>query len=379
MVKTAATLLAMIVLVSTTRAEEYTVAPGEAIGPVAAELKAGDTLRIQAGVYTESLTLTGLKGKAGAPIVITGEGAVTLRPTRREGIIFWGGGGSSHVVIEGLTIRGASRAGIIVNGSHDITIRNCAITDNGKWGVQTCLSDAVTVERCRLSGSRAEHGVYFSTTDHPVVRACKIHDNAACGIHFNGDKNEGGDGMITGALVENNMIFRNGQRGGAAINMDGVEKSVIRNNLLFSNHAGGIVSFCQDAAAPGARNRFLNNTVYFKPRSGRFGLSIRGRSRGLVIRQNILVFGEGPVLQIDEAAFKGLTCDRNVYFAHGKPVMIEQGVWKKSMALWQENTEYDSHSIAADPQFVNPARSNYSLQKDSPALRLGAGHRWKRP
>jgi hypothetical protein len=36
------------------------------------------------------------------------------------------------------------------------------------------------------------------------------------------------------------VIYGNGEKGGSAINCDGVQDSLIRNNLLYGNHASGI-------------------------------------------------------------------------------------------------------------------------------------------
>ena len=44
---------------------------------------------------------------------------------------------------------------------------------------------------------------------------------------MNGDESQGGDGMISGALVERNVIYGNGVGGGSGINMDGVTDSVV--------------------------------------------------------------------------------------------------------------------------------------------------------
>ena len=52
------------------------------------------------------------------------------------------------------------------------------------------------------------------------------------------------DGIISFALIENNVIYENGASTAAPrINVDGVDDSVIRNNLLYNNHAFGISLF----------------------------------------------------------------------------------------------------------------------------------------
>ena len=84
------------------------------------------------------------------------------------------------------------------------------------------------------TAARSQHGIYVSNSgDWPVLRANRVHDNAGAGIQLNADASQGGDGIITGAILEDEVIYNNGSAGGSAINLDGVQYSTIRNNLLF--------------------------------------------------------------------------------------------------------------------------------------------------
>jgi hypothetical protein len=53
--------------------------------------------------------------------------------------------------------------------------------------------------------------------------------------------------------------------------------------------------------------------------------------------------------------------------------------WRKghltysNLAAWQTAHDQDAHSLAANPQFVNPSQGDWSLQPGSPATKLGAG------
>ena len=78
---------------------------------------------------------------------------------------------------------------------------------------------------------------------------------------MNGDASQGGDGTISGALVEGNVIYGNGAGGGSGINMDGVIDSVVRNNLLYDNHASGISLYRIDGATGSTNNVVVNNTI----------------------------------------------------------------------------------------------------------------------
>jgi parallel beta-helix repeat protein len=77
-------------------------------------------------------------------------------------------------------------------------------------------------------------------------------------------------------------IYENGRRGAGALSLMGVHQSVIRNNLLHNNLAGGIVLFnngqgpsygCKD-------NRFYHNTVVFQAGVGKYGISVKKGSTG---------------------------------------------------------------------------------------------------
>jgi hypothetical protein len=336
------------------------VGPGASIEAAAQKLQPGDTLTLRSGDYYQSVTLSGLQGTERAPIVIRGEAGAVIHAAGREGLLFWGQP-SSHVVLENLTVKGAKRAGLIVSGSSHITIRTCRIADNGSWGIQTSLSDHVAVEDCDISGSREEHGIYFSTTDFPAVRNCRIYDNAACGVHLNGDSHEGGDGMITGAWIEGNTIFANGTRGGAAINMDGVEGSVIQNNLVYGNAAGGIVSFVQNGARCGENNRFIRNTVLFARGKGRFGLRLCGPSRGHVVLGNVLVCGKGAALSVEGDAAESLVSEENILFAYENGC-VEYGGERMGLNAWRKQANRDQRSLCLWPAFADPEADDYRLR-----------------
>jgi len=67
-----------------------------------------------------------------------------------------------------------------------------------------------------------------------------------------------------------------------AINLDGVDDSVFRNNLLYDNHAFGISLFSTDGSHGSSRNKVYNNTIVgFKSgSSSQYGILIDGNSGG---------------------------------------------------------------------------------------------------
>ena len=110
--------------------------------------------------------------------------------------------------------------------------------------------------------ANGEHGIYINnSSDYFIVRGNIVHDNPNCGVHLNGDVEMGGDGILSGGLVEDNFIYANGVGGGAAINMDGVTGTLVANNLLLDNHASGIALFQENGAVCSADNRVYHNTI----------------------------------------------------------------------------------------------------------------------
>jgi hypothetical protein len=372
--------VAAVVAAQAVSAAEYYVSPGGSdsspgtlalpwatIGHALGHLQAGDTLHVGAGSYSESNEISGLRGTAQAPITILGSGLPRITATGRDVFLIWNA--SSYVTIDGLELTGGTRSGSIVNGSTYIAFRNCLIHDNGTWGVQTVLSDHITVEDCEICNSGTQHGIYFSTTDHPSAIGNVIHDCPGCGVHMNGDISEGGDGMITGATIEGNTIYNCGAGGGAAINMDSVEDSLVADNLLYDNLAGGITSFHQDGLAAGKNNEFYFNTVYFAPGTGRYALQLYAGSTNATVADNIFVCSK-LALDIDSASMAGLASDYNILCRPGSDAPIGGDAYC-TLPQWQAATGNDEHSLTSAPDFVDAVSDDFHLAADSAGVDAG--------
>ena len=253
---------------------------------------------------------------------------------------------ADYIVVDGLTIQHATRAGMRIDNSNHVTVRNCTFANNGTWGLFTDFSDYTTVEDSEAYGSVDQHGIYISnSSDYPTIRGNRLHDNHDCGLHMNGDISMGGDGIISYAVVEDNIVYENGVGGGSGINMDGVTNSVVRNNLLYNNHASGISLYQIDGGSPSQNDRVLNNTILM-PADGRWGLNIPDTDNQLF--NNIVLSNHayrGSIL-IGTPASPGFASDYNVvidrFAADGEGDTI------LSLAEWQA-LGYDQHSFIADP------------------------------
>jgi len=345
--------------------------PWRTLQKAANTVRAGDLVIVRAGRYA-GLYLT-TSGTAADPITFRGEPGATVdtqNPTTQDGINLEG---ASYVVIEGFTVTGVPRAGIRSVLNHHVVIRGNTGDLNGRWGILTGFSDDLLIESNVMSRSQAEHGIYVGNSgDRPVIRRNIVWGNRANGIHMNGDVSQGGDGIISGALVEANTIYDNGLGGGSGINCDGVQSSVFRNNLLYGNHASGISLYQIDAAQPARNNQVLHNTIV-QAADARWAINIQNASTGNVVRNNILYNQHSfrGSIAISADSLPGFVSDTNVVMDR---VSTDGGNTRISLAAWQSTTGQDLHSSIATPAmlFVNFAGNDYHLSTGSPARDAGA-------
>ncbi len=196
---------------------------------------------------------------------------------------------TSWIVIDGFEVQDQPRAGIRAAVSDFITIRNNNCHNNYRWGIFTGFTDDITIENNSCSFSEDEHGIYVSnSSDRPIISNNHSFNNNGCGIHMNGDISMGGDGIISNAIVEGNILHDNGYGGGSAINMDGVQGSNIFNNLIYNNHATGIAMYQIDGGDGSKNNKVYNNTI-IQPTDGRWCIISVNGSTGNTLYNNILI------------------------------------------------------------------------------------------
>jgi parallel beta-helix repeat protein len=221
--------------------------------------------------------------------------------------------GASWIRIEGLKVIGAERSGISALECDHITISKNVVDANGKWGIFSSFCDDLTVEDNEASRSGTQHGIYFSNSgDRPIARRNLIWGNAQCGIHLNGDITFGGDGVISGAILEDNVIRDNGVLGGSGINGDGLVGATIRNNVLDGNHASGVSLYQIDGGAPSTGNRVVNNTIRMAS-DARWAINIQDGSTNNTLRNNILLHASPSrgAIDICGACIAGTVSDHN--------------------------------------------------------------------
>jgi parallel beta-helix repeat protein len=343
-------------------------APWRTIQRAVRAVAPGDTVIVHAGSYVGFVV--DVRGSEAAPIAFVADGAVAIdgaATTDRDAIHVED---ASWVRIEGFTVTRAARAGISAIDCDHIALRGNRVDQNGKWGIFSAFCDDLVVENNEASRSAEQHGIYASNSaDRPVIRHNRIWGNAMCGIHMNGDISQGGDGVISNAVVEDNVIFDNGRAGGSAINGDGVTRAVIRNNVLDGNHASGISLYQIDGGAPSTGNQVINNTVRMAS-DARWAINLQNGATGNLLRNNILLHPSASRGAVDlcGACASGLVSDHNAVVGQFSidGTMVD-------LATWRTRTGGDAASfIASEAElFTDPGAGDLALRAGSPAIDRG--------
>ncbi len=344
--------------------------PWKTIQKAADSVGTGSTVLIQPGTYRDAVYIS-IEATSANPVVFRGNGAgviIDADGVDRDAVYIEA---SSYVTWENIRIQEAPRAGLRVSVSDHVTIRNNVFANNARWGLFTDFSDDLLIEGNESFGATIEHGIYFSNSgDRPTIRGNVIHDNYANGLHMNGDIYSGGDGIITSAVVEGNYIYNNGVGGGSGINMDGVQSSTVRNNVIFNTHASGISMYQIDGGICSRNNKVYHNTIVVAS-DGRWAINIPNTGcTGNKLFSNILYSNHGyrGAINVVSGAQSGFESDYNilegVFTTNDGDSILSFTQWK---ALG-----YDTHSKVSTPSalFINPA-SNFHLKAGSPAIDAG--------
>jgi hypothetical protein len=284
----------------------------------------------------------------------------------------------SYVTVQGFTIENVSARGIAhreaepTAPSKGLEIRNVTVKNTGGEGmylseVSEGLIEGNTISGSGVSGADLTHGIYLANagSDGTTLRGNRIFKNGTAGIHFNGDLSIGGDGIISGLTVENNIIYSNGQNG---LNMDGVQDSVVRNNLIYGNASNGIRAYAIDAAEGPKGLVIVNNTIHV-PMEGGWCVRLTEDLGDNVVFNNVLM---------NDADFGGsIGLDNTSGFASANNAVVDRFTPDRddtilSLLEWQA-LGYDAGSFVSTPYelFVNLSEEAYSLMPNSQAIDAG--------
>lgn len=284
----------------------------------------------------------------------------------------------NHIVIDGFVIDAMAMAGRCVaargaTATAPMTgnaVRNVVCNNAAHEGFYLSQFSNGLVENNTITGSGRDgtargHGLYLANggSDNTIIRGNRISGatpSESNGIHFNGDLSVGGDGLISGLLVENNVISGNTQNG---LNCDGVQDSTFRNNVVTGNTRNAMRVYQIDGAAGPANLRIVNNT--FTGNAGGFGVKLTEDSGGHVIFNNVLTGnGAGSLCVANPAFSSNNNALDNLMSRDGEATTI-------SLAAWRTQTSQDAMSVETTPLAIFVSTTNFHLSMSSTARNAG--------
>ncbi|MBT3378791.1 MAG: DUF1565 domain-containing protein [Lentisphaerae bacterium] len=168
-------------------------APMATLAKATSGLKAGDTLYLMPGAYTEPLVIAAV-GTEAEPIRVRAHGrkAATLPGARIAG---------NWIELEGISVAGKGENGIIVTGQNT-TLRSCVVRDASGTGIQLSGATAPSVLSCTIVHNAT--GIHLGKGTRDVtVRDCILADNASRAVTF-------ANGAQQGYLASNNLYSGDG-------------------------------------------------------------------------------------------------------------------------------------------------------------------------
>lgn len=169
-------------------------------------------------------------------------------------------------------------------------------------------------------------------------------------------------GIQPGTVIRNNLIhdiydWVEGYGAGGIYPDEGSSQMLIENNVVYRTASGGLtVHYGQD--------NICRNNIFVNGRDTQIHLGRRDKESSLTFENNIVCYDEGSLFSRESDLKSG----SNIYWnTAGEELGFPLN---KSFQEWQAMGQ-DVGSVIADPKFGNPAKDDYTLLPDSPALKLG--------
>jgi hypothetical protein len=336
----------------------------------------GDTVLVFSGTY--SGFRVDRSGTASAPITFKSSGSagsvvISSASSTGDGIYL---NNVSYVVVDGFSVENVSGACIAARGAQPtspmrtLTIRNNTCTKaQGLAGLYLSEVSSSLIENNTVYNLNTyrTHGIYLAnagskntTLRHNTIYSITGEDGA--GIHMNGDLSVGGDGLITGAVLDGNMIYDIGFN---AISMDGVQNSTVQNNVVFRTARYALRGFQIDGAAGPKGMRLVNNTLHAGSGS-EFAVKFSEDGGNHTVFNNVLFSSGGSIAIGNRTGFRSANNAVMDGFSY------DEGSSTVSLSQWKA-LGYDSNSFVSTATllFVNSSANDYHLKAGVPAVNTG--------
>ncbi|MBC7327801.1 right-handed parallel beta-helix repeat-containing protein [bacterium] len=327
-------------------------------------------------------------------------------------------------ILEDCIIEEMAGGGVMVNGTmRRCIIRRCGHTGGGAMGENFLNEDDIWEENCWKPINRGwdAGGFKLALAKNGIFRNCVFRHNGGPGLWFDIDVKD---------VVVTNCLFYENEHHGLFIEIS--RKITVLNNLFIRNGVGIVgkvewpdwciagltIAESQDCLV--ARNTFYGNKdgIAFREQGPRLLNTEDGEiafhNKSNIVVKNILANNKGYQLALwydnaffgwhpaekekfkDESSYEAylknhpelifnpreqeMTIDYNLYYPEKGEKLILYGVpWRpkykefQNLENWSREIGFDSHSIFANPLFLNPQDDDFRLKPTSPALKLGAG------
>ena len=333
--------------------------PFQTIRKALSLMRAGDTVYLRGGTYTEVIDSNAHRIPSGTswdnPVTITAypREEVILKPHGGQRVIGLDGYKAdtdiqyiifSHLILDGantfynLELLG-DNTGEFRNVHHirfhSNTIRYTRLNNPqyyGDNGVLVHMSGyANEFIWNRVFGAPRGYGFYISGDNH-LIEGCDIFDNYGYAIQF---FNSGNPNTINGNIVRGNRMHNNGWHGnlyGAGImTINHGNNNQVYNNLFYNNPAGGIdIRYANPDGTKVYNNTFYNN-------------------------------GYGVYVGGDGTRPTNTQVRNNIFYRGGTPLILETG----------SGTVATHNLLDQDPRFVSAEGGDFRVQDGSPAIDAG--------
>jgi parallel beta-helix repeat protein len=331
-------------------------------------LSAGDTLLVRAGVYAETFYQVVPNG-----VTLRSEvqyGAI-LRPPQASqySFIFALGPSASNITIDGFVLDGVNQTQPInhiwiMDGSHDITIKNCDIkngiddgSSSSSQGISTDHNvNTVTISRTKIhdigglgAGNATGAYAFYWHADNSLFEGNEVYNISGYSIHM---YNPGAGEISSNNIFRNNIFHDNGD--GVLLGSGG-NNNLFYNNILYRNgflggspagHGHAALQVAGYGGQDSIGNKLMNNTFYGNA-YGAINLGVNSPATNTVVQNNILLQNGSDVIGRQNDI--NTTADHN--FCQGVGCSV-----------------YTSNFGAV---FVNAPGGDFHLQSNSPAIDAG--------
>ncbi|MDF5728910.1 MAG: right-handed parallel beta-helix repeat-containing protein [Rhizonema sp. PD38] len=393
-------------------------------------VKAGDTVLVQPGTYTEQITL----GKSGSSdlgnITLKANGNVTLEdPDPNNGGFGKGviqSAGKGYWVIDGFRIENTSWAGICLHDANNITVQNNHTYETGASGIivmpdhyfdggeaeVTSKNIKVlnnTVERALWKWQGSSDGVHTQESlsiwgvDGFEVANNIIKDGNKEGLDLKVGTRNGSahDNIITGQAQIEGKPDR-GFSGGAALYVEGSRANEfnisVYNNVIANNTADAIVVADEEPSQGDVSDiRVYNNVIYgngIKGVNGGAGITVTSNVHNVSVLNNtvennvqgFVIDGKdytGGYTPYDITVRNNIFADssyRNGYADNVNNLTLDHNLSTNQFGKFYEggtaigNLQASNNTLVPSIGFANSGGNDFHLSSGSPALNAGSAN-----